>query len=177
MNNIIKKIFLIIVIFMISYNLASTLLSMFDKKLEPKLGNIRIYRVDDNLMAPELKQNYITIIKKCNETDIKKGEIILFWENDNLKIERVMNIDKSEISSRYITKGDNAYYFNEKEVEYNNIEGKVIFKIPLLGIISKIIESKITTIFILIILVIMFVFNRDMQIKSNKRRKIKQNQV
>ena len=59
----------------------------------------------------------------------------------------------------------------------NEIEGKVVSKIPLLGIVTKIVESKITTIFILIIFVIMFFFNRDMKIKSERRRNIKQNQL
>ena len=162
---------------MIAYNLVSTLFSMFDKKLQPKIGKIELYRVDDNLMSPTLKKNYVVITKKCSEQKIEKNDLIVFWENEMLKIQRVMNIDKSEIDTQYVTKSDNAYYFNEKQVKYNEIEGKVVSKIPLLGVVTKIVESKITTIFILIIFVIMFFFNKDMKIKSERRRNIKQNQL
>ena len=86
---------------MMAYNLVSTLFSMFDKKLQPKIGKIALYRVDDNLMSPTLKKNYVVITKKCSEQKIEKNDLIVFWENEMLKIQRVMNIDKSEIDTQY----------------------------------------------------------------------------
>ena len=55
----------------------------------------------------------------------------------------------------------------------NQIKGKFEKRIPLLGLIVKMLQSKITTVFVIIILVLLFVFNRDMKMKSIKRRKNK----
>ena len=101
------------------------------------------------------------------------GHLIIFDENGITKIQRITKIQGHGENSYYTTKGDNNYHNNNVIIEYNQIKGKFEKRIPLLGLIVKMLQSKITTVFVIIILVLLFVFNRDMKMKSIKRRKNK----
>ena len=71
----------------------------------------------------------------------------------------------------YKTKSNNNYFMDKEKITSNQVIGKVINNIPVLGILLKILQSRITTIFIiilLIILIIKIIYNKKM-----KKRKIK----
>lgn len=57
---------------------------------------------------------------------------------------------------------------DEEKITSKQVIGKVINSIPILGILLKILQSKITTIFILSLLLIKIICNKKM-----KKRKIK----
>ena len=124
-------------------------------------------------MIPTIKTNDLIITKKCQPDDLNLQDIIIFDENGITKIQRITKIQGHGENSYYTTKGDNNYHNNNVIIEYNQIKGKFEKRIPLLGLIVKMLQSKITTVFVIIILVLLFVFNRDMKMKSIKRRKNK----
>ena len=68
----------------------------------------------------------------------------------------------------YKTKSNNNYFMDEEKITSKQVIGKVINSIPILGILLKILQSKITTIFILSLLLIKIICNKKM-----KKRKIK----
>ena len=68
----------------------------------------------------------------------------------------------------YKTKSNNNYFMDKEKITSNQVIGKVINNIPVLGILLKILQSRITTIFIIILLMIKIIYNKNM-----KKRKIK----
>ena len=68
----------------------------------------------------------------------------------------------------YKTKSNNNYFIDKEKITSNQVIGKVINNIPVLGILLKILQSRITTIFIIILLIIKIIYNKKM-----KKRKIK----
>lgn len=68
----------------------------------------------------------------------------------------------------YKTKSNNNYFMDKEKITSNQVIGKVISNIPVLGILLKILQSRITTIFIIILLIIKIIYNKKM-----KKRKIK----
>ena len=168
-----RKILGLILILMILYNVINTAYGIFNKKLELQIGETKIYVAEDKTMLPTIKPNDLILAKQCTPEDLNLEDIIIFDENGIIKVQRITKIQGLGEKSNYTTKGDNNYYNNNVIIKYEQIKGKFVKRIPLLGFIIKILESKVTTIFIVIILILLFLFNRDMKMKSIKRRKNK----
>lgn len=168
-----RKILGLILILMILYNVINTVYGIFNKKLELQIGETKIYVAEDKTMLPTIKPNDLILAKQCTPEDLNLEDIIIFDENGIIKVQRITKIQGLGEKSNYTTKGDNNYYNNNVIIKYEQIKGKFVKRIPLVGFIIKILESKVTTIFIVIILILLFLFNRDMKMKSIKRRKNK----
>ena len=168
-----RKILGLILILMILYNVINTVYGIFNKKLELQIGETKIYVAEDKTMLPTIKPNDLILAKQCTPEDLNLEDIIIFDENGIIKVQRITKIQGLGEKSNYTTKGDNNYYNNNVIIKYEQIKGKFVKRIPSLGLVIKILESKVTTIFIVIILILLFLFNRDMKIKSIKRRKNK----
>lgn len=168
-----RKILGLILILMILYNVINTAYGIFNKKLELQIGKTKIYVAEDKTMLPTIKLNDLILAKQCTPEELNLEDIIIFDENGIIKVQRITKIQGLGEKTNYTTKGDNNYYNNNVIIKYEQIKGKFVKRIPLLGFIIKILESKVTTIFIVIILILLFLFNRDMKMKSIKRRKNK----
>lgn len=168
-----RKILGLILILMILYNVINTVYGIFNKKLELQIGETKIYVAEDKTMLPTIKPNDLILAKQCTLEDLNLEDIIIFDENGIIKVQRITKIQGLGEKSNYTTKGDNNYYNNNVIIKYEQIKGKFVKRIPSLGLVIKILESKVTTIFIVIILILLFLFNRDMKMKSIKRRKNK----
>ena len=168
-----RKILGLILILMILYNVINTVYGIFNKKLELQIGETKIYVAEDKTMLPTIKPNDLILAKQCTPEDLNLEDIIIFDENGIIKVQRITKIQGLGEKSNYTTKGDNNYYNNNVIIKYEQIKGKLVKRIPSLGLVIKILESKVTTIFIVIILILLFLFNRDMKMKSIKRRKNK----
>ena len=168
-----RKILGLILILMILYNVINTVYGIFKKKLELQIGETKIYVAEDKTMLPTIKPNDLILAKQCTPEDLNLEDIIIFDENGIIKVQRITKIQGLGEKSNYTTKGDNNYYNNNVIIKYEQIKGKFVKRIPSLGLVIKILESKVTTIFIVIILILLFLFNRDMKMKSIKRRKNK----
>lgn len=168
-----RKILGLILILMILYNVINTVYGIFNKKLELQIGETKIYVAEDKTMLPSIKPNDLILAKQCTPEDLNLEDIIIFDENGIIKVQRITKIQGLGEKSNYTTKGDNNYYNNNVIIKYEQIKGKFVKRIPSLGLVIKILESKVTTIFIVIILILLFLFNRDMKMKSIKRRKNK----
>ena len=168
-----RKILGLILILMILYNVINTVYGIFNKKLELQIGETKIYVAEDKTMLPTIKPNDLILAKQCTPEDLNLEDIIIFDENGIIKVQRITKIQGLGEKSNYTTKGDNNYYNNNVIIKYEQIKGKFVKRIPSLGLVIKILESKVTTIFIVIILILLFLFNKDMKMKSIKRRKNK----
>ena len=168
-----RKILGLILILMILYNVINTAYGIFNKKLELQIGETKIYVAEDKTMLPTIKPNDLILAKQCTPEDLNLEDIIIFDENGIIKVQRITKIQGLGEKTNYTTKGDNNYYNNNVIIKYEQIKGKFVKRIPSLGLVIKILESKVTTIFIVIILILLFLFNRDMKMKSIKRRKNK----
>ena len=168
-----RKILGLILILMILYNVINTVYGIFNKKLELQIGETKIYVAEDKTMLPTIKPNDLILAKQCTPEDLNLEDIIIFDENGIIKVQRITKIQGLGEKSNYTTKGDNNYYNNNVIIKYEQIKGKFVKRIPSLGLVIKILESKVTTIFIVIILILLFLFNRDIKMKRIKRRKNK----
>lgn len=125
------------------------------------------YIVLSNSMENIFKAGDIVVIKEINPYELNNGDVISFIsEDENSKGEiithKIRTIDFK--NKKIITYGTKNNINDKKEVSFNNVTGKYIFKIPFVGNIFILLKSKIG--FIFIVLIICLIINVFILMKS-----------
>ena len=97
----------------------------------PNLFGYKFFNVISGSMKPNLEIGDIVIIKEIE--NINKGDIITFKQQDSIITHRVVDIIKEDGKIYYQTKGDNNNSNDENLVEYKDIEGIYVYRIPKIG--------------------------------------------
>lgn len=93
-------------------------------------------------MEPLVYAGDVVIIEKADAAQMKKGDIVQYWAKDIFIIHRIIDIDKLEDQTVYITKGDNNNVRDTEPVTAEQIKGKVIATVPKLGLLTYWIRSR-----------------------------------
>lgn len=102
-----------------------------------------VYVIVSPSMVPTINVQDAIIIKRCDSGDIKQGDIISFlgtdsYYSDKVITHRVIGIEQSSDGKfLYRTKGDNNNVADSSLVNEDNVYGKVIFRIPMLGYVRQ----------------------------------------
>ena len=127
----------------------------------PLLG---AYVVVTESMVPTINVNDAIVVKRANAKTLKVGDIITFSSNDIYYNGWTIThriVEKSDDNGNvvYRTKGDNNDLVDSAAVDFDNIYGKVILRIPKIGYLHKFISTPfgfILSIIIPVLLVIIY---------------------
>ena len=114
-----------------------------------RLFGIQVYSVVSGSMEPEYPVGSLIYVKKVTPDEVQIGDVITFvLSNKTPATHRVINIDRE--TQLFYTQGDANFKINEKTgekeyledapVHFNNLIGKPIFKIPVLGYVAYYIQ-------------------------------------
>jgi signal peptidase len=122
----------------------------------PSIFGFRNFTVLTGSMTPAIAPGDMIISKEVMPLSINVGDVITYKENDTIITHRV--IEKKEENENYvfITKGDANNIKDENYIKENQIIGKIVFKIPLLGHARIFLASKIGMVLLISILVLLF---------------------
>lgn len=116
------------------------------------------YVVLTGSMEPTIMTKDVVITKRPKEGTLKKGDIITFKSTDArfygmVITHRIIDVyqDPTTYEYTYRTKGDYNNVADNALVEYNNILGKVILRIPKLGYVQYFLATKGGWIFVILI--------------------------
>ena len=85
-------------------------------------------------MEPTINAGDYLVAKKVKSDDIKVGDIITFVEGNIIITHRVSGIINNQYEEiMFITKGDGNNVEDDISIMSENIVGKYVFKIPMLG--------------------------------------------
>lgn len=163
-----KLIYIFLVI--ILYNIVLLYMSYIDKFDTPSFYIYKAYVITTNSMEPELKKDDVVIIKKAKEKNLKQGDIITFKQNGETITHRIVEIEDIEEGKLYITKGDNNNVQDEQGLLFDQIEGKLIIKIPQLGKMVSMFKNGIIIVLVLLISAIIYLNKITTKERSNIRR-------
>lgn len=172
-KRIINKILLIILVIIVLYNVIFVIGNEINNKFNIKLFGKQAVILKETSMKEEISNKDIIILKKTRE--IKENDIIAFYENDTLKIRRVVQIKKDKLKWKYVTKGDNYLYNDPEEITIGKIEGKVVKVIKHFGFVLKILQSKIFMMINTLILILILWRNKKIEDRRKMRRKRREN--
>ena len=136
---------LLIAAFLAYYFITNKIYAMKGQKYEPAVG---LYTIVSPSMTPNLNvYDVIVDVKVKKPEDIKVGDIITFISTSSISkgltiTHRVVAIVETENGLEYKTQGDNNLTPDSTTVQFQNVLGKVLIKIPQLGRIQYFLSSS-----------------------------------
>lgn len=136
---------------------------------------ISMFSIETNAMENDLYKNDLIIAKRIRLNKVSENDIIIWNVNDNIRINKVIEIyNNSENGKKvYVTKFNKNYQPDKEQLTENNLIGIKIKSFRYIGILLKILQSKITTGIIFIILCMYFIYNKKVYIRNRKRARKK----
>lgn len=166
-NNRIKKIIFIFLVIML-YNIVLLYMSYIDKFDTPQFYIYKAYIISTESMQPTLNKGDVIIIKKTKKEDLKENDIITYKDKGEIITHRIVEIKPN--GNKYITKGDNNIAKDEQSLSFEDIEGKLVLKIPHLGNMVAGLKNGIVIILTILIFLIIHLNRIGMKEKSETRR-------
>ena len=145
---------ILIALFLLYYAIATQIYAKKGEKYKPAFS---LYTIISGSMEPNINVYDVVVDTKVdNPEDIKVGDIITFTSSSSLTYgvtitHRVIAIDNSNGVYRYRTQGDNNLVPDDTYVEFGNILGKVLFKVPQLGRVQFLLLKAGSWLFIILI--------------------------
>lgn len=175
-KEVLGKILYVILIFCIISNIVLVLNSVIKKIDYFNLMGISLIPMESKSMEKEIPKNSLVVTKsEVKENNTKKGiEVnnnIAYIVNGKLRINKVVSIETIDGETIYRTKSNANYNMDVEKITENMIIGKVINVIPVLGILFKILQSKITTAIIVFLLIMYYLYNKRVY-KNKVKRKV-----
>lgn len=116
----------------------------------------RTYLVATGSMEPEYSIGDMIIIKETPKEQIKVGDVINYISENKADTitHRVIEVEEKQGQTYYKTKGDNNNSEDPEPINYNQVQGVLVFKISKLGkVITKLLTGTgITILFAFIVL-------------------------
>lgn len=178
-KNVIVKLIYILLVPIIIWDIIILFQTVKNPYKTPSVFGIKTFCIISGSMEPEISVDDIVIIKETPKEEIKKGDIISFNKNGDTITHRIIYISTNKNGENvFITKGDANNIEDEGYVSYEDIEGKMIGKIPKIGKIIMSLKSETTLIVTLVILIAIYIveqkIERKKDIRKNKREKYEQ---
>ena len=134
-----KKIILnciyVIIAICVLYNIIFSINTSISKKEYFKLYGISFFGMKTDLMKEDINKNDLVIVKEVEDKNLQKGDIIAYEVNGKIRINKI--IDEQE---GYMTKSNRNYYPDIEKITINQIVGKKIVNIPLLGLVLELLQ-------------------------------------
>ena len=110
-----------------------------------RLFGLQVYTVLSGSMEPQYHVGSIIYVKEVEPSELKVGDAISFLLSENtVATHRIIEILPDENDPnviRFRTKGDNNDIEDTNPVHCNNVLGKVVGTIPLLGYVSDFVQN------------------------------------
>ena len=122
--------------FLIYYVIANNIYASKGERFKPIVS---LYTIISGSMLPTIQVYDVVVNQRIDEpTKLQEGDIITFISQSKINYgetitHRIINVSYEDGKYYYTTKGDYNLVPDESPVEFNNIIGKVILKLPQLG--------------------------------------------
>ena len=152
-SGVILFILILIAAFLIYYVISAKIYESKGEKFEPKFS---LYTIISPSMVPNINVYDVVFDMKVNANEIKQGDVITFISTSSLSegatiTHRVVDIIETDSGRKFRTKGDNNLVADTSLVDESHLIGKVLFKIPALGRVQFLLQSKGGLLFALLI--------------------------
>ena len=170
----------LILIPIICFNMVIILQAATNSEETPSVFGIKTFVIISGSMEPNLNIGDIIVVKKVEQNELKKGDVISFRNGESVITHRINDI-KIENNGiiKYETKGDNNNISDKNYVIYEDIEGRMVNKIPVLGKVALLLKNKVIIIIIIMIFYMMYIHNANVEerrlMRKEKRRVMREN--
>lgn len=114
-----------------------------EKQLSP--WGTGFFTVLTGSMTPAISPGSLIFVREVSAEEIKINDVLTFYgpeNSDSVTTHRVVNIDIKGTDYFYITRGD-ANNIDDLPVPYDNIIGRMVFSVPLLGMLPDLLKNPV----------------------------------
>lgn len=127
------------------------------------IGGIRMFSVETGSMVPVYNVGDVLIAKEIEPQEIKVGDDIVYkgeekTYNDKVITHRVKSIEKQEDGNYKIITQGVANDLEDPEISQTQVYGKIIYKVRVLGFLTRLTRNVYTFYFIIFIPIAMIVY-------------------
>ena len=148
------------VIILVAALFAFTTLATRDSRSVASIAGFTPLTVASESMVPTFGTNDLIIIKKCDTSTLKEGDIITFHTIINneyaLNTHRIVDIEENNGYRAYRTKGDNNQIEDTHVIADGDIVGKYVLKLTGVGALMRFLSSS--TGFLVVIIIPLLIF-------------------
>ncbi len=153
---------------------------MFQAKSNPeKIPSVFGYKpfmVLSGSMETKIHKGDLIISKNVNPSTLKIDDIIAFRDSEGtVTTHRIIDIVNNDGQNLFITKGDNNNTQDQNLVEYKDVEGVYVLRIPGVGSIMDSLSEPTTIIIILLAITLIFVIG--FTISTKKQRELERQEL
>lgn len=147
-----------------------------EKDKVPNIFGYKPFIVLSGSMETEIKVGDLIITKMTDPKTLKKDDVIAFRDHENtVTTHRIIDIIDKDGKKYFVTKGDNNDSQDENLVEYEDVEGIYITRIPGVGNIFD--ELAKPTTIIILFLGVTVIFVLLFQISNKKLKKQQEEEI
>lgn len=84
-------------------------------------------------MRPSIDVGDMVIVRDVNAESVVEGDIVLYWNGDEMVVHRVVDMEHDRNNRVFVTKGDANSTPDSEPVTARQIQGKVMFTVPMIG--------------------------------------------
>lgn len=132
----------------------------------PSFLGIKTYVIISGSMEPNLNIGDIVITKNVLKDNLKEGDIISFRKGQAVITHRIIEVIYTNEGIEYKTKGDNNNTEDTELVKEQELEGRVITRVPFIGNIYLLLKNR----FVIIFIIVLFYIYIYRQFKLKKRK-------
>lgn len=137
----------------------------------PNVLGYKPFIVLSGSMETEIHVGDLIITKNINPKNLKIDDVIAFRDEENtVTTHRIIDIVEKEGTKYFVTKGDNNSSQDKNLVEYKDVEGIYVTRIP--GIGSMLSTLSEPTTIIILVLGVTIIFGIGFTITSRKEREL-----
>ena len=138
----------------------------------PIPGNYKLYSVMSGSMEPSIHKGSVMVVKPADS--YKENDIITFNTSDSETTitHRIIKKEIIEKQTIFTTKGDANDAEDRELISSNDIVGKAIYQIPLLGYPMSFTKTKEGLIFLVIIPATIIIYSEILNIKKEIKKKV-----
>lgn len=161
----------VILIPMLVMNLSIMFQAKKDESKVPSVFGYKPFMVLSGSMETEIRRGDLIITKSVDPENLKIDDVIAFRDaQGTITTHRIIDIVVENNETFFITKGDNNNVQDRNLVEYKDVEGIYVGRIPGIGSMMKSITEPTTIIFLVLGITIVFVIG--FSISNKKQREI-----
>ena len=168
-----KKIFKYIILNVLIILFIINLILSFEENTH--ILGIYMFNIVSESMEPTSEKNDVVIVQKCEISQLQKGDIITFLQDERTVSHRIIGITQENGNIKFQTKGDNNEIPDPDLIEFGQVYGKVLFRIKKIGKAVSYIQNirGFINIAIFVVIVFILVSLRDKQKNSRKMKRKK----
>ena len=158
---------------------AFTTLATKDQSQVASVAGFTPMVVKTDSMAPTFEAGDLIMIRKCDTSQLKEGDIVCFHtiiENEYaLNTHRIYKIDETAGVRSYTTKGDNNEISDQHVIADGDIVGKYVGRLPKMGKVMDFLSSSVGFLVVIVLPMLLFFIYQVyhlIMVSNNQKRAI-----